>query len=68
MFCALVLMFLVMICALIVLLADIITETDEIKNIKENYSTKHICRTKHQSILPPGYGYDNVNFEIQMVK
>ena len=45
-------MFLIMICTLIVLIAQNITETDEIKNMKNNYSTKHECSTKHE-LIPP---------------
>ena len=39
-------MFLVMIYTLIVLIAQNITEADEIKNMKDNCSTKHECSTK----------------------
>ena len=49
-------MFLVMICAVIVLLAQNITETDEIKNLKNNCSTKHspsvLCEEDGQKLFP----------------
>ena len=34
------------------LIAQNTAETDEIKNMKNNCSTKHLCRTKHQPIPP----------------
>ena len=43
---------LVMICALIVLIAQNITETDENLKHQKNCSIKHVCNIKHQSILP----------------
>ena len=49
-----------MICDLIVLIAQNITETDEIKNMKYNCSTKHECNTKHEPIPP----FDKLNFTI----
>ena len=42
--------------ALMLLIAQNITEPDEIKNIK-NCGTKHVCSTKHQSILPPANAF-----------
>ena len=49
---AVILMFLVMICAFMVLIAQFIIETNENLNIKNNSSTEHVCSTKHLSILP----------------
>ena len=46
-------MFLVMICAVMMLITQNITKADENLEHQKNCSTKHVCSIKHQSILPP---------------
>ena len=68
MLCALVLMFLVMICSLMVLLSAIITETDENEKHQRKLQHKRYLQNKTSVDSPLGCGYDNVNFEIHVVK
>ena len=52
-FCADFKMFLVIICALMILITQIIIETDENLKRHKNYRTKHFCNTKHEPIRFP---------------